>query len=171
MVFLSLAGCTSNGAAAPVDTKPVETSRPAEVTPKLTQSAAPKSNVPKIRDNWVVNEAAMDELGQPAKFGGDGDLTAVRAKACTDVLEQALQLGSVESPPGSSAIHELCGDQRTELGGLAAVGFTLHGDRETFAAVAAGLVNCGDADVGDCTERNEGCTRRMRHPSSPEQLW
>lgn len=84
VVFLSLTGCASDDMSAPVGTKPVETSRPADVTPSPTPSAAPESNVPKIRDNWVVNEAAMDELGQLAKFGGDGDLATVRAKACTE---------------------------------------------------------------------------------------
>ncbi|MGR4009860.1 hypothetical protein [Leucobacter sp. 1207-22] len=83
-VFLSPTGCASDGPAAPVKTKPVETSRSADVTPSPTQSATPELNVPKIRDNLVVNEVVMDELGQLAKFGGDGDLAAVRAKACKE---------------------------------------------------------------------------------------
>lgn len=94
---IGMAGCADKVGAEPKpSTSQSQTETPSE-TPSATTSPTekpsespsetptnPESKVPKIRENWKVNEAALEKLGSLAKYGGEGDLAAVRAEVCTE---------------------------------------------------------------------------------------
>ena len=73
-----------------------------------------------------------------------------------DVLDHPHQLGPVGLSGGFPRVDELLDDGRTELVGLALVGFTLRRDREPLRVASFfSLLLGGDAQIGHCNRARE----------------
>lgn len=103
---LVLSGCTTQ---APV-VNPSVTASPSQ-KPSEQPSATPatsqvfESKVPRIRDNWVVNRAALEELGSLVRSANPGDPDAMRAEVCAEFLANNPLDGDFGAPTRSDQVE------------------------------------------------------------------
>lgn len=108
---LGLTACGDNAGAEPQPTATEQTTEAPKPTPTETttpsETQAPVSEVPKTRENWVVNEAALINLFKVKQGLATGDYETLRAEACNEFFANNPLNGDFGTPDRRDSISDV----------------------------------------------------------------